>query len=63
MVERSLSPGPDVLTFEFYLQFYDVFQGVLLKLFHTIEVESEMATSMRHGAISLIYKKKGDKSN
>jgi exonuclease III len=62
-MSKGKSPGPDGLTVEFYLQFYDVLQSVLLKLFHTIEVESEMARSMRHGAISLIYKKKGDKSN
>lgn len=59
-MSKNKTPGSDGLTTEFYLHFWDIFCDIFLNIFKTIKEENIMARSMRHGHISLIYKK-GDK--
>jgi len=61
-MSKNKSPGSDGITMEFYNQFWNVIGDILLKLYKNVQEEEIMSRSMRHGIISLIYKK-GDKSN
>lgn len=57
---KKKSPGSDGLTVEFYVHFWQLLNDILFKLYKTIEKERIMSRTMRHGLISLIYKK-GDR--
>lgn len=57
---KNKSPGSDGITVEFYQHFWHLLKNILFKLFKAIEKENIMTRTMRHGIISLIYKK-GDK--
>lgn len=57
---KNKSPGSDGLTVEFYIYFWQILKDILLHLYKTIEQEQIMSRTMRHGLISLIYKK-GDR--
>jgi len=57
---KNKSPGSDGLTVEFYLHFWQLLKDILFKVYKTVENENVMTRSMRHGIISLIYKK-GDR--
>ena len=59
---KNKSPGPCGLTAEFFCKFFNLFAEIFLKIFKVIEEEKLMTRSMRHGAISLVYKNKGDKN-
>lgn len=59
-MKKNKTPGPDGLTVSFYLQFWNYLANDIVKLIHTVYTENTMTRSMRHGHISLIYKK-GDK--
>jgi len=61
-MKKNKTPGPDGLTVSFYLEFWNNLAGDFQKLQQNIYEENYMARSMRHGHISLIYKK-GDKRN
>lgn len=60
-MSRNKSPGSDGLTMEFYVKFFDVFNDIFFRLFNCIYEKSMMSRSMRHGQITLVYKKKGDR--
>lgn len=59
-MKKQKTPGPDGLTVEFYIQFWNELQDILHKLFQNIYEENCMSRTMRHGHIILIYKK-GDR--
>lgn len=59
-MKRNKTPGPDGLTVEFYLTFWNQLKYDILRLFKSIYDENCMTRTMRHGHITLIYKK-GDK--
>lgn len=61
-MSRNKTPGPDGITVSFYLTFWDYIANDFHKLIENIYKENNMARSMRHGHISLIYKK-GDRRN
>jgi len=59
-MNKQKSPGSDGLTVEFYLHFWTNIGDILLEIYNEINKDNEMARSMKHGLITLIYKK-GDK--
>lgn len=59
-MKKQKTPGPDGLTVEFFIKFWNGLQDILFKLFQTVYEEKCMSRTMRHGHITLIYKK-GDK--
>lgn len=62
-MKKGKTPGPDGITAEFYLCFFNELKYVFKNIFDKIEIKKELSRSMRYGMISLIYKNKGDKSD
>lgn len=60
-MKRNKSPGPDGITVEFYLKFWNQMKHTMLKVFNNIQEGECMTRSMRLGHITLIYKNKGDR--
>lgn len=55
-MKKGKSPGSDGLTLEFYLQFWNLIEHHLFKVFCLCIEQGEMSTSMKQGAICLIPK-------
>ena len=59
----SKSPGPDGLTLEFYLKFWDLLSPLLVRVFDECFSDACLPDSMKTSATRLVYKKKGDVKN
>ena len=62
-MSKGKTPGPDGLTSEFYLYFFNELQSVFKNVFDCIEENHELSRSMKYSIINLIYKKKGEKTD
>ena len=56
-IKKNSSPGPDGITYEFYLEFFDVLKDDLLQVYTTSYAEKELAYSQYLALIILLYKK------
>ena len=59
--KNNKSPGNDGLSYEFYLQFWDIFKQPLVDSFNYGHNKSEMSISQRQALITLIDKKGKDR--
>ncbi|CAC5423464.1 unnamed protein product [Mytilus coruscus] len=62
-MKKGKTPGPDGITAEFYLFFFNELKHVLLYIYQSIEENEELSRSMRYGNINIIFKNKGDQSD
>lgn len=62
-MKKGKTPGPDGITAEFYLYFFNELKHVLLYIYQSIEENEELSRSMRYGNINIIFKNKGDQSD
>jgi hypothetical protein len=62
-MSKGKTPGPDCLTSEFYLYFFNELQSVFENVFDCIEENHELSRSMKYSIINLIYKEKGEKTD
>ena len=62
-MSKGKTPGPDGLTSEFYLYFFNELQSVFKYVFDCIEENHELSRSMKYSIINLIYKEKGEKTD
>ena len=61
-MKKNKTPGPDGITLEFYLYFFNDLKHVLHYIYESVEDNEELSRSMKYGLINLIYKNKGCKS-
>ena len=61
-MNRNKSSGIDGLTVEFYIKFWDQLKHLLHKVITSIQEEQQLSRNMKKGIISLVYKKKSDKT-
>ena len=62
-MNRNKSPGPDGLTVEFYIKFWEYLLPYFEKIVQNIFENSELTPSMKRSNISLFYKNKGEKND
>ena len=62
-MSKGKTLGPDGLTSEFYLYFFNELQSVFKYVFDCIEENHELSRSMKYSIINLIYKEKGEKTD
>ncbi len=62
-LNQGKSPGPDGLTVEFYLRFWDLLGPLLLLVSEECLADGSLSESMQGTATRLIYKKRGDIKN
>ena len=61
-MNKNKTPGPDGLTAEFYLKFWDRLGPLLVEVFNSCLEKSELCESMKTSVTRLVFKK-GDKNN
>ncbi|KAK6165442.1 hypothetical protein SNE40_022369 [Patella caerulea] len=61
-MKKGKSPGPDGLTVEFYLHFWDILGQYYFQVISNMQELGELSNSMKRGTISLFFKKRGDKT-
>ena len=57
-MENNKSPGPDGLSKEFYLQYFDLVAPLLVRLYENVFTNGQLTTSMKNSYITLICKDK-----
>ena len=62
-MQRNKSPGPDGLTVEFYLKFWDILLPFFKKVIECIFSNGELTPSMKRSNISLFFKNKGSRND
>lgn len=62
-MKKGKTQGPDGLTVEFHLFFFNELKLALKYIYNDIERGKILSRSMRHGMINLIYKNRSDKSD
>ena len=62
-MSKGKTPGPDGLTVEFYMYFFNELKNVFHYIYKHIEEKKELSKSMKYSMINLIYKNKGEKTD